>query len=138
VFISLKGLQDRLIKNKEKALLSPAKFCDESTLAMNLTSSLFFLLNSLVNSTELSLNETRISAPSIELQLIDSFRVNSPENERFDLSGILVLTPKLKVAFNISGDYLLINDKSSWVYIGTLLTERHEIQTVRWLDLRKY
>lgn len=52
-----------------------------------------------------------------------------PTKKRFDLSGLLILSPELKELFKLKGyDFLLINDKTSWVYKAKISGSSLEVE----------
>lgn len=69
-----------------------------------------------------------------ELKLKNYWRVDT--SERFDLSGMVALSPSLKKTFHLHGNLLLTNDKSSVIYEG--LFKKGVIEIRPWVDLKKY
>lgn len=55
--------------------------------------------------------------------------------DRFDLSGIRKVDDTLRKAFGLKGDWLLISDKSSFVYEG--FEAKGKITFKEWIDLRR-
>ncbi|MGA0164336.1 MAG: hypothetical protein ACO3LE_08880 [Bdellovibrionota bacterium] len=57
-----------------------------------------------------------------------------PTKKRFDLSGLLLLSPELKEDFKLKGyDFLLINDKTSWVYKAKISGSSLEVE--KWIKV---
>jgi len=69
-----------------------------------------------------------------ELRFLRGYKVNSVE--RFDLSGILLITPEISRAMKVEGDFLLVNDKSSKLWIGEI--SNSEMNLKAWIDLKTF
>jgi hypothetical protein len=66
-------------------------------------------------------------------ELVRSLYVTVSPHERFDLSGILKLTPELKEKFGLKGDFLLVNDQTSFIYVAQL--QDNTLYARPWIDL---
>jgi len=67
-----------------------------------------------------------------ELELMESWRIES--TERFDFSGLVLLNPSLRKKFRIEGDFMMVSDRSPFIWLGTKRPDRIDLKS--WVDLR--
>ncbi len=69
---------------------------------------------------------------STELELLSFHRLET--TERFDLSGIVRVNDSIRKSFNAQGDFLVLNDKTSWIYDAKIKGD--SVQVSRLIDLK--
>jgi hypothetical protein len=69
---------------------------------------------------------------SFELELVSIHRLET--TERFDLSGMIRVNDSIRKNFNAQGDFLIINDKTSWIYDAKIKGDSVQVSPL--LDLK--
>lgn len=90
----------------------------------------FWVLGAVLNSLPLDAGEPA------SFDLLKMYKIEVRPRERFDASGVIAISAALKKVYALKGDFLLVNDQTSWIYEGQI--KGQEIIAKPWLDLSKF